>query len=95
MMKIAFVNEPFAHLLPLYQSSVGGCSYGAARCLAKFSHVTGYGLHDLDRPANTCNDVDATASPHKGLHVLPAASAAGCPSLETRLLAARRHGPRH
>ncbi|VFU09333.1 hypothetical protein [Methylocella tundrae] len=94
-MKIAFVNEPFAHMLPPYQSSVGGCGYRAARCLGKFSHVTVYGLHDLDRQANTCNDVDAAASPHKGLHALAAASAAARLSLETRLLAARRHGPRH
>jgi glycosyltransferase involved in cell wall biosynthesis len=42
-MRIAFVNQPIDTILPPYQSSVGACTYGAARSLAKFCEVIVYG----------------------------------------------------
>ncbi len=50
-MKIAMVNQPFDHILPPYQSSVGACTYGAARCLAESSDVIVYGLKDMHESA--------------------------------------------
>ncbi len=45
-MKIVFVNQPIDTITPPYQSSVGACTYGAARPLAKFCDVAVYGLKD-------------------------------------------------
>jgi glycosyltransferase involved in cell wall biosynthesis len=42
-MRIAFVNQPIDTILPPYQSSVGACTYGAARSLAKSCDVVVYG----------------------------------------------------
>ncbi len=50
-MKIAFVNQPIDHILPPFQSSVGACTYGAARSLAKFDDVVVYGLRDAHEGA--------------------------------------------
>lgn len=59
-MKIAFVNQPFDRILPPLQNSLGICTYGAARALAKFADVVVYGNRDLheDVPADFVdNDV--------------------------------------
>jgi glycosyltransferase involved in cell wall biosynthesis len=45
-MKIAFVNQPIDTIIPPYQSSVGACTYGAARPLARSCDVLVYGLKD-------------------------------------------------
>ena len=45
-MKIAFVNQPFDVIVPPFQSSIGYCTYGVARSLARSSEVLVYGLHD-------------------------------------------------
>jgi glycosyltransferase involved in cell wall biosynthesis len=42
-MKIAFVNSRVDTILPPYQNSVGACTYGVARCLAKSCEVIAYG----------------------------------------------------
>jgi glycosyltransferase involved in cell wall biosynthesis len=46
-MKIAFVNQPFDVIVPPFQSSIGCCTYGVARSLARSSEILVYGLHDL------------------------------------------------
>src|SRR6476660_6255347 len=43
-MKIAFVNQPIDELLPPNQNSVGACTFGAARSLAKLCDVVAYGM---------------------------------------------------
>ena len=50
-MKIAFVNQPFDRILPPLQNSVGVCTYGLARPLAKFANVIVYGSRDLHKDA--------------------------------------------
>lgn len=45
-MKVVFVNQPIDTITPPYQSSVGACTYGVARPLAKFCDVSVYGLKD-------------------------------------------------
>lgn len=45
-MKIAFVNQPIDRIVPPFQSSIGICTYGVARSLAKWSEVVVYGLQD-------------------------------------------------
>lgn len=45
-MKIAFVSQPLDVVLPPYQNSVGACTYGLARALAKSSEVVVYGLKE-------------------------------------------------
>jgi glycosyltransferase involved in cell wall biosynthesis len=44
--KIAFVNQPIDRIVPPFQSSIGICTYGVARSLAKASEVVVYGLQD-------------------------------------------------
>jgi glycosyltransferase involved in cell wall biosynthesis len=44
--KIAFVNQPIDAILPPYQSSVGACTYGAARSLSRSCEVLVYGTRD-------------------------------------------------
>jgi glycosyltransferase involved in cell wall biosynthesis len=53
-MKIAFVNQPIDTILPPYQSSVGACTYGAARSLSKSCEVVVYGTRNRhkDFPAD-------------------------------------------
>jgi hypothetical protein len=41
--RIAFVNQPIDTILPPYQSSVGACTYGAARSLSRSCEVLVYG----------------------------------------------------
>jgi len=48
-MKIAFVNQPIDTILPPYQSSVGACTYGAARSLSKSCEVLIYGTKNRHR----------------------------------------------
>jgi glycosyltransferase involved in cell wall biosynthesis len=43
-MKIAFVNQAIDVILPPYQNSVGACTFGAARSLAKSCEVVVYGM---------------------------------------------------
>ena len=45
-MKIAFVNQPIDIILLPYQSSIGGCTYGAANSLSKSCEVVVYGTSD-------------------------------------------------
>ena len=45
-MKIAFVNQPIDKILPPNQNSVGACTFGAARSLAKLCDVVAYGMSD-------------------------------------------------
>ncbi len=45
-MRIAFVNQPFDVIVPPFQSSIGCCTYGVARSLARSSEVLIYGLND-------------------------------------------------
>jgi glycosyltransferase involved in cell wall biosynthesis len=45
-MKIAFVNQPIDTILPPYQSSIGACTYGAARSLSKSCEVLVYGTRN-------------------------------------------------
>ncbi|HXE13957.1 MAG TPA: glycosyltransferase family 4 protein [Bryobacteraceae bacterium] len=45
-MKIAFVSQPMDVVLPPYQNSIGACTYGLARALAKSCEVVVYGLKD-------------------------------------------------
>jgi glycosyltransferase involved in cell wall biosynthesis len=52
-MKIAFVNQPFDRIVPPRQNSLGICTYGAARALAKSAEVIVYGNHDLHRDLPT------------------------------------------
>lgn len=48
-MKIAFVSQPIDTLVPPNQNSVGTCTLGAARKLARYADVLVYGLKDHDR----------------------------------------------
>jgi glycosyltransferase involved in cell wall biosynthesis len=48
-MRIAFVNQPIDTILPPYQSSVGACTYGAARSLSKFCEVIVYGTRNRNK----------------------------------------------
>lgn len=43
-MKIGFVNQAIDVILPPYQTSVGACTFGVARSLARFCDVAIYGL---------------------------------------------------
>ena len=43
-MKIGFVNQAIDTMLPPYQNSVGACTFGAARSLARFCDVVAYGM---------------------------------------------------
>ena len=43
-MKIGIVNQAIDTILPPYQGSVGACTFGAARSLAKFCDVVAYGM---------------------------------------------------
>jgi glycosyltransferase involved in cell wall biosynthesis len=45
-MKIAFVSQPIDTLVPPNQNSVGSCTLGAARKLARYADVLIYGLKD-------------------------------------------------
>jgi glycosyltransferase involved in cell wall biosynthesis len=45
-MKIAFINQPIDRIVPPFQSSIGICTYGVARSLARWSEVVVYGLQD-------------------------------------------------
>jgi glycosyltransferase involved in cell wall biosynthesis len=45
-MKIAFVSQPIDTIVPPYQNSVGTCTLGAARKLARYADVLVYGLKD-------------------------------------------------
>jgi glycosyltransferase involved in cell wall biosynthesis len=45
-MRVAFVNQPIDTILPPYQSSVGGCTYGAACSLSRFCDVVVYGTRN-------------------------------------------------
>jgi glycosyltransferase involved in cell wall biosynthesis len=45
-MKIAFVSQPIDSLVPPNQNSVGTCTLGAARKLARYADVLVYGLKD-------------------------------------------------
>ncbi len=51
-MKIAFVSQPIDVVLPPFQNSVGSCTWGSARVLAKDHEVVVYGMrperHGLD-----------------------------------------------
>ena len=46
-MKIGFVNQPIDTILPPYQNSVGACTFGAARSLAKLCDVVAYGMSNV------------------------------------------------
>ncbi|HEX6545370.1 MAG TPA: glycosyltransferase family 4 protein [Bryobacteraceae bacterium] len=46
-MKIAFVSQPLDVVFPPYQNSVGACTYGLARALAKSCEVVVYGLKNM------------------------------------------------
>ncbi len=48
-MKVAFVNQPIDRIVPPFQSSIGICTYGVARSLARVSEVVVYGLQDRHR----------------------------------------------
>ena len=48
-MKAAFVNQPIDTILPPGQTSVGACTYGVARILAKSCEVVVYGSRDRHR----------------------------------------------
>ena len=48
-MKIAFVSQPIDTIVPPYQNSVGTCTLGAARKLARYADVLVYGLKDNHR----------------------------------------------
>ncbi len=48
-MKIAFVSQPIDTIVPPYQNSVGTCTMGAARKLARYADVLVYGLKDNHR----------------------------------------------
>ncbi len=50
-MKIAFVSQPIDTVLPPYQNSVGACTLGAARKLARYADILVYGLKDNQRSA--------------------------------------------
>jgi glycosyltransferase involved in cell wall biosynthesis len=45
-MRIAFINQPIDRIVPPFQSSIGICTYGIARSLARWSEVLVYGLRD-------------------------------------------------
>lgn len=47
-MKIAFVNQPIDAILPPIQTSIGACTYGVARALARDCDVVVYGGRDID-----------------------------------------------
>lgn len=57
-MKIAFVSQPMDVVLPPYQNSVGACTYGLARALAKSCEVVVYGLKEKhgDAPSELIGD---------------------------------------
>lgn len=55
-MKIAFVNQPLDIVLPPYQNSVGACTYGLARALAKSCEVLVYALKE--RHGNVAAEVN-------------------------------------
>jgi glycosyltransferase involved in cell wall biosynthesis len=46
VVKVAFVNQPGDIILPPYQSSIGACTYAAARALSKSCDVVVYGTAD-------------------------------------------------
>jgi glycosyltransferase involved in cell wall biosynthesis len=46
-LKVAIVNQPIDSILPPIQSSIGACTYGAARSLARECDVTVYGLREV------------------------------------------------
>jgi glycosyltransferase involved in cell wall biosynthesis len=48
-MKIAFVSQPIDTIVPPNQNSVGTCTLGAARKLARYADVLVYGLKDNHR----------------------------------------------
>jgi glycosyltransferase involved in cell wall biosynthesis len=48
-MKIAFVSQPIDTVIPPYQNSVGTCTLGAARKLARYADILVYGLKDNHR----------------------------------------------
>jgi len=50
-MKIAFVSQPIDTVVPPYQNSVGTCTLGAARKLARYADILVYGLKDNHRSA--------------------------------------------
>ncbi len=55
-MKIAFVNQAIDVILPPFQTSVGACTYGTARSLARFCDVEIYGMASGHQPAGElCN----------------------------------------
>lgn len=46
-MRVAFVSQFLDRILPPYQNSVGACTYGAARALARHCEVVVYGSADM------------------------------------------------
>jgi glycosyltransferase involved in cell wall biosynthesis len=55
-MKIAFVSQPIDCVLPPYQNSIGVCSYGSARALAKEHEVVIYGLRSANEGPSSLAD---------------------------------------
>ena len=51
-MKIGFVNQPIDCILPPFQSSIGACTYGAARPLARQAEVIVYGIQERHEDAD-------------------------------------------
>src|SRR5690242_11371737 len=51
-MKIGFVNQPIDCILPPFQSSIGACTYGAARPLARQAEVIVYGIQERHENAD-------------------------------------------
>jgi hypothetical protein len=53
-MKIAFVSQPIDTIVPPNQNSVGTCTLGVARRLARYADILIYGLKDnqMNSPAS-------------------------------------------
>jgi glycosyltransferase involved in cell wall biosynthesis len=67
-MKIAFVNQAFDVIVPPFQNSIGYCTYGICRSLAKSSEVSVYGLRDVHP-----DDASHICDPSLDLRLIPAA----------------------